>query len=245
MAKILVADDNSNIQKMVGLALKDHGIEVVAVGNGEAAVRKISDIRPDLVLADGMVRVRGVPDRGVTVAEVARRIHAAPDGGGARLAATQHFDPPGPTFSGAVHVASVEVDGETGRVAVRDYVVVEDCGPVINPMIVEGQIHGAVAQGVGEALSERLVYGEDGQLLTGTLMDYALPAAGAMPMPTIGHLETPSPLTPGGYKGMGEGGTIGAPAAIANAVADAVKPLGVAVTSLPIVPEDLVRRHGS
>jgi carbon-monoxide dehydrogenase large subunit len=199
----------------------------------------------DLVLADGMVRVRGVPDRGVTVAEVARRIHAAPDGAGARLAATQHFDPPGPTFSGAVHVASVEVDGETGRVAVRDYVVVEDCGPVINPMIVEGQIHGAVAQGIGEALSERLVYDGDGQLLTGTLMDYALPAAGAMPAPTIGHLETPSPLTPGGYKGMGEGGTIGAPAAIANAVADAVKPLGVAVTSLPIVPEDLVRRHGS
>ena len=199
----------------------------------------------DLVLADGMVRVRGVPDRGVTVAEVARRIHAAPDGGGARLAATQHFDPPGPTFSGAVHVASVEVDRETGRVAVRDYVVVEDCGPVINPMIVEGQIHGAVAQGIGEALSERLVYDGDGQLLTGTLMDYALPTAGAMPAPTIGHLETPSPLTPGGYKGMGEGGTIGAPAAIANAVADAVKPLGVAVTSLPIVPEDLVRRHGS
>ena len=199
----------------------------------------------DLVLADGMVRVRGVPDRGVTVAEVARRIHAAPDGGGARLAATQHFDPPGPTFSGAVHVASVEVDRETGRVAVRDYVVVEDCGPVINPMIVEGQIHGAVAQGISEALSERLVYDGDGQLLTGTLMDYALPTAGAMPAPTIGHLETPSPLTPGGYKGMGEGGTIGAPAAIANAVADAVKPLGVAVTSLPIVPEDLVRRHGS
>ncbi len=198
----------------------------------------------DLVLADGMVRVRGVPDRGMTVAEVARRTYAA-DGGGARLAATQRFDPPGPTFSGAVHVASVEVDPETGRVAVRDYVVVEDCGPVINPMIVEGQIHGAVAQGIGEALSERLVYDESGQLLTGTLMDYALPTAATLPAFTIGHLETPSPLTPGGFKGMGEGGTIGAPAAIANAVADAVKPLGVGVTTLPILPADLIRRHGS
>ena len=154
-------------------------------------------------------------------------------------AETERFDPPGPTFSGAVHVATVEVDAETGRVAVRDYVVVEDCGPVINPMIVRGQIHGALAQGIGEALGERLVYDEAGQLLSGTLMDYALPAAADLPSFAIGHRETPSPLTPGGYKGMGEGGTIGAPAAIANAVADAVAPLGIAVTALPILPERL------
>jgi carbon-monoxide dehydrogenase large subunit len=139
----------------------------------------------------------------------------------------------------------VEVDPETGRVSVRDYVVVEDCGPVINPMIVEGQIHGAVAQGLGEALGERLVYDASGQLLTGTLMDYALPAATAVPSFTLDHLETPSPLTPGGYKGMGEGGTIGAPAALANAVADAVKPLGVAVTALPILAERLRPRDGA
>jgi carbon-monoxide dehydrogenase large subunit len=187
----------------------------------------------DLVLRDGRVSVRGVPDRAVSVAEIARRAHASPPSG---LAATQRFDPPGPTFSGAVHVASVEVDPETGRVAVRDYVVVEDCGPVINPMIVEGQIHGAVAQGIGEALAERLVYDDAAQLATGTLMDYALPVASALPAFTIGHQETPSPLTPGGYKGMGEGGTIGAPAAVANAVADALKPLGVPVTALPILP---------
>src|SRR6185295_12371631 len=143
------------------------------------------------------------------------------------------------TFSGAVHVAAVEVEPETGRVSVRAYTVVEDCGPVINPMIVEGQIHGAVAQGIGEALGERLVYDESGQLATGTLMDYALPTAGALPFLTIGHLETPSPLTPGGHKGMGEGGTIGAPAAIANAVADAVKPLRRSVTTLPIQPAAL------
>jgi carbon-monoxide dehydrogenase large subunit len=135
----------------------------------------------------------------------------------------------------------VEVDADTGRVTVRRYVVVEDCGPVINPMIVEGQIHGAVAQGIGEALGEQLVYDPAGQLLTGSLMDYPLPAAGDLPSFTLGHLETPSPLTAGGHKGMGEGGTIGAPAAIANAVADAVKHLGIAVTSLPILPETLAQ----
>jgi carbon-monoxide dehydrogenase large subunit len=202
-----------------------------------AAAGRLLEASPeDLVLREGRVTVRGVPDRGLGIAEITGRA-AAPV-----LAATQAFDPPGPTFSGAVHVASVEVDPETGRVTVRDYVVVEDCGPVINPMIVEGQIHGAVAQGVGEALAERLVYDESGQLVTGSLMDYALPSATTVPALSIGHLETPSPLTPGGYKGMGEGGTIGAPAAVANAVADALKPLGVAVTSLPILAERIVGR---
>ncbi len=189
----------------------------------------------DLVVDGGRVTVRGMPDRGVTLSEVAGAA------GSARLEVTERFDPPGPTFSGAVHVASVEVDADTGRVTVRRYVVVEDCGPVINPMIVEGQIHGAVAQGIGEALGEQLVYDPAGQLLTGSLMDYPLPAAGDLPSFTLGHLETPSPLTPGGHKGMGEGGTIGAPAAIANAVADAVKHLGIAVTSLPILPDTLAQ----
>ena len=202
----------------------------------------------DLELTGGRVSVRGVPGRGLSVADLARIAHSAAPGArpdARTLEVTEVFDPPGPTFSGAVHVASVEVDPETGRVTVRAYAVVEDCGPVINPLIVEGQIHGAVAQGIGEALDERLVYDEEGQLLTGTLMDYALPVASALPDFAVGHLETPSPLTPGGYKGMGEGGTIGAPAAIANAVADAVRPLGIAVTALPILPEALCRRGGA
>ena len=134
-----------------------------------------------------------------------------------------------------MHVCAVEVDGDTGRIGVTRYVVVEDCGPVINPMLVEGQIHGAVAQGFGEALLEELVYDDDGQLVTATLMDYALPKADGVPPLTIGHLETPSPRMPGGYKGMGEGGTIGAPAALANAVADAVRP--APVTRLPLRAE--------
>ena len=125
----------------------------------------------DLVLDGGRVSVRGMPGRGVSVADLARIAHSAAPGAcpdARALEVTEVFDPPGPTFSGAVHVASVEVDPETGRVTVRAYAVVEDCGPVINPMIVEGQIHGAVAQGIGEALGERLVYDESGQLLTGT-----------------------------------------------------------------------------
>jgi carbon-monoxide dehydrogenase large subunit len=109
-------------------------------------------------------------------------------------------------------------------------------------MIVEGQIHGAVAQGIGEALLEGVVYDENGQLLTATLMEYALPKAADFPRPEIGHLETPSPLMPGGVKGMGEGGTIGAPAAIANAVADAVRHRGARITKLPIHPESLLGR---
>jgi carbon-monoxide dehydrogenase large subunit len=201
----------------------------------------------DVVLAGGRAVVRGFADRGVSVAEIARAAYAPPLGGlpGGQtpgLAATVYFDPPGATFSGAVHVAVVEIDPETGRVGVERYALVEDCGPVINPMIVEGQIHGAVTQGIGEALLESVTYDEGGQLLTATLMDYAVPRADDLPEPEIGHLETPSPVMPGGVKGMGEGGTIGAPAAIANAVADAVRHLGVRITALPIRPESLLGR---
>ena len=201
----------------------------------------------DLEIAAGRVTVRGMPDRGVAVTELARLAYSPPVGGlpgglEPGLVATQSFDLSGPTFSGAVHVAAVEVEAETGHVTVTKYVVVEDCGPLINPMIVAGQIHGAVAQGIGEALGERLVYDEAGQPLAATLMEYALPMAAAVPAFGIDHLETPSPLTPGGYKGMGEGGTVGAPAAIANAVADAVRSLGMPVTTLPILAEQLARQ---
>ncbi len=198
----------------------------------------------DIVLEAERAHVRGFPDRSVGLAELAGLAYSPPPGGlppdlGPGLSATVYFDPPGPTFSGAVHVALVEVDRDTGRPRVCRYVVVEDCGPVVNPTIVEGQIHGAVAQGLGEALLESVVYDADGQLLTATLMDYAIPRADDVPSFEIGHLETPSPLMPGGVKGMGEGGTIGAPAALANAVADAVRVLGVRITALPIRPESL------
>jgi aerobic carbon-monoxide dehydrogenase large subunit len=200
----------------------------------------------DVELAGGRAFVRGFPDRAIALAEITRLAYSPPLGGLPEgltpgLQATVYCDLPGPTFSGAVHVAVVEIDPATGRVAVRRYALVEDCGRVVNPVIVEGQIHGAVAQGIGEALLESVVYDDDGQLLTATLMDYALPRADDLPLLEIGHLETPSPLTAGGVKGMGEGGTIGAPATIANAVADAVRHLGVQITTLPIRPESLLR----
>jgi aerobic carbon-monoxide dehydrogenase large subunit len=199
----------------------------------------------DIVLESGRAHVRGFPERAVGLADIARAAYAPVAGGlpagmEPGLEATVYFDPPGPTFSGAVHVAVVEIDPDTGRVRIPRYVLVEDCGPVVNPTIVEGQIHGAVAQGIGEALLERVVYDDSGQLVTGTLMDYALPKADDVPSFEIGHLETPSPLMPGGVKGMGEGGTIGAPAAIANAVADALSSRGVKITSLPIAPASLI-----
>ena len=214
------------------------------------AAHRLEAAAADVELAGGRAFVRGFPDRSVALAEITRLAYSPPLGGlpdglAPGLEATVFCDLPGPTFSGAVHVAVVEVDPATGRVAVRRYALVEDCGRVINPVIVEGQIHGAVAQGLGEALLESVVYDDTGQLLTATLMDYALPRADDLPLLEIGHLETPSPVTPGGVKGMGEGGTIGAPATIANAVADAVRHLGVQITTLPIRPESLLAGSGS
>jgi carbon-monoxide dehydrogenase large subunit len=134
-------------------------------------------------------------------------------------------------------VATVEVDRETGQVKLLRYIVVEDCGTIINPMVVDGQIQGGVAQGIGMALYEQALYDENGQFLTGTLMDYLLPTAVDVPRVEIGHIESPSPLTPGGIKGMGEGGAIAPPAAIANAVADALAPFGARVNTVPLTPE--------
>jgi aerobic carbon-monoxide dehydrogenase large subunit len=209
------------------------------------AAHRLEAAAADVELTGGRAYVRGFPDRSIALAEIARIAYSPPRGGlpdglAPGLQATVYCDLPGPTFSGAVHVAVVEIDPATGRVTVRRYALVEDCGRVINPVIVEGQIHGAVAQGIGEALLESVVHDDNGQLLTATLMDYALPRADDLPLLEIVHLETPSPVTPGGVKGMGEGGTIGAPATIANAVADAVRHLGVQITSLPIRPESLL-----
>jgi carbon-monoxide dehydrogenase large subunit len=222
--------------------------EVVGTKLRALAATRLEAAAEDIVLGGGRASVRGAPDHSVAIAELARLAYVPPTGGlpaglPPGLEATIYFDPPGQTFSGAVHVAAVEIDRETGHVTVSRYVVVEDCGPIINPMLVEGQIHGAVAQGLGEALLEELVYDEGGQLLTATLMDYAVPRADGLPSFEIGHLETPSPRMPGGFKGMGEGGTIGAPAALANAVADAVRPLSL--TRLPIRAKDLVNSTAS
>jgi carbon-monoxide dehydrogenase large subunit len=215
------------------------------------AAHRLEAAVDDLVLAEGVVAVRGVPDRRLDVREVARMAYqgasALPDGLEPGLEATRFYDPPPATFSTGAHLAVVDVDAETGRVDLVRHVVVEDCGRMINPMIVEGQIHGAVGQGVGNALHEALVYDGAGQLLTGTLMDYHLPRADELPSIEIGHVTTPPPVSLAGFKGMAEGGTIGAVAAVANAVADALGPVGGEVCELPLTPArvlGLIRGEG-
>lgn len=196
----------------------------------------------DLELEDGQVRVKGSPDRFVEVAEVARaaflEAQRLPEGEAGTLEANAGFDPPG-TFSNATHGVEVEIDPETGEVRLSRYVVAEDCGVMINPMIVEGQVRGGVAQGIAAALYERLVYDDEGQLVTSTLMDYLVPTAMEIPSVEILHLETPCEYSETGAKGMGEGGTMGAPAAIASAVADALSHLGIEIDHLPITPDRL------
>jgi carbon-monoxide dehydrogenase large subunit len=166
----------------------------------------------------------------------------------AALEATQYFEPPTVTYANAVHATVVEVDVATGEVRVLQYVVVHDCGRVINPMVIDGQIHGGVAQGIGGALQEELVYDENGQLLTASLMDYLLPTADQVPPFALSHHESPSPRNPLGLKGLGEGGAISPPAAIANAVEDALRPFGVEVRATPLSPERILaliqRAHG-
>ncbi len=131
----------------------------------------------------------------------------------------------------------MEVDVKTGFVRLLRYAVVEDCGVMINPLIVDGQVHGGVVQGIGGALLEHLVYDENGQMLSQTLMDYLLPTALDVPTIEVHHLQTPSPFTVGGFKGMGEGGAIAPLPALANAVSDALAPLGVSVSALPLSPD--------
>ena len=185
----------------------------------------------DLELAGGRVHVRGVPASAVTLAQVAQKAYLAPmelpPGMEPGLEATHAFDPPALTFSSGTHVCEIEVDRETGSLAILRHTIVEDCGRMLNPLIVEGQLHGATAQGLAGALFEEIVYDADGQNLSGTLLDYALPTAAALPSFEVEHLERSDPATPLGMKGMAEGGTMGASAAISNAVADALAPLGV------------------
>lgn len=196
----------------------------------------------DVEVANGQCRVRGVPGRALsfaTLAQEALRGQSLPPGLDPGLEARFTYQPDNWTFPYGVHLALVEVAPDTGAVAVLGYWVVHDCGTVINPLLVEGQLHGGLAQGLGGALREELVYDESAQLLCRTLMDYALPTAADVPAPVLEHLETPSPHTPGGFKGMAEGGTIGAPAAIVNAVADALAAAGVdnaAVDRYPLTP---------
>jgi CO/xanthine dehydrogenase Mo-binding subunit len=190
----------------------------------------------DIELGNGRAFVRGSPSRSVTMGELAAAANPLrgvipKEWEGPGLEASRYFAPPRGTFAGGCHALIIEVDRGTGAVRVDKYVVVHDCGRIINPMILEGQIQGGVAQGIGGAFYEKLIYDEDGQLLTQTYMDYLLPTIAEVPRAEIDHIETPSPLNPLGVKGAGEAGVIPVPAAFASAVDDA---LGVRITQVPL-----------
>ncbi|HYU18841.1 MAG TPA: molybdopterin cofactor-binding domain-containing protein, partial [Chloroflexota bacterium] len=195
----------------------------------------------DVELVDGAVRIRGVPERALSLREISRVAHFNPprlpkdtDPGLVEIA---RYDPPTGTWSNGCQAAVVEVCPETGLISLLRYFAVEDCGRVVNPLVVDGQVLGGTVQGIGQALLEEVRYDENGQMMTATLMDYLLPTAAELPNVELEHLSTPSPYTLGGFKGVGEGGPINALAAIANAVVDALAPLYPRLTETPHTPE--------
>jgi carbon-monoxide dehydrogenase large subunit len=235
-----------------------YGSRTTAVGGAALAVatRKIKEKArllashlleaavEDMDYADGRFFVKGFPDRFKTIQDIALMANLAwnlPQGMEAGLEASSFYDPPNFTYPFGAHVAVVEVDPETGKVQLQRYVAVDDCGPQINPVIVEGQVHGGVVQGVGQALWEEAVYDDNGQLLTGSLADYAIPRADGLPDIEVLSTVTPSPHHPLGVKGIGEAGTIASTATVYNAVVDALQPFGVESPRMPLTPERVWR----
>ncbi|TMA11708.1 MAG: xanthine dehydrogenase family protein molybdopterin-binding subunit [Deltaproteobacteria bacterium] len=198
----------------------------------------------DLNFSEGRFSVKGVPKKGLTIQQIALEAHMArklPKKMEPGLSATSVFEPSNFTFPFGTHICVVEVEPQTGRVEIKKYVAVDDCGRVINPLLVDGQIQGGIAQGLGQALFEEVVYDENGQLLTSSLMDYALPRAVDLPHLDLARTETPTPVNPLGVKGVGEAGTIGSTPAIVNAVVDALVPFGVTHIDMPLKPEKIWR----
>jgi len=218
---------------------------VMSVNKVEEKAKKIAAFlleaaEADLVFESGQFFVKGTPGRGITIQQVAFAAyvpHKYPTGLEPGLEATSFYDPSNFTWPFGSHVAVVEVDPETGVIKLRRYIAVDDCGRVINPLLVDGQIQGGLAQGIAQALFEEAVYDENGQLISGSLMDYAVPKADDLVNFELDRTETPSPVNALGVKGIGEAGTIASSAAIVNAVVDALAPLGVKHLDMPLKPE--------
>jgi len=197
-----------------------------------------------VVFAGGRFSAPGASDRQLGWGELAGEAYLAknlPAGLEPGLEASSFFEPKNFTFPFGTHIVAVEIDRETGKVAIKKYVAVDDCGPQINPLLVEGQVQGGIAHSIGQVLFEQTIYDENGQLLTGEFMDYAIPRAADIPEYILGSTVTPSPSNPLGIKGVGEAGTIGATPAVANAVIDALEPLGIRHLDLPLTPERVWR----
>jgi len=233
------------------------GSRSMAVG-GSALVRTLDTVKAkavriaahlleaapeDIELKDGQYQVKGVPSRGVTFAQIADRAYSndLPEGMETGLEATNFFHIDDSTCPFGAHVAVVEVERDTGEVRVRDFFSVDDCGPRVSPMLVEGQVHGGLAQGLAQALWEEVAYDENGQAPTATLMEYALPRASRLPHFTLDQTVTLSPTNPLGVKGIGEAATVGSTPAVVNAVVDALRPLGVRDIDMPLTPEKVWR----
>jgi carbon-monoxide dehydrogenase large subunit len=205
----------------------------------------------DLIMDNGQVFVHGAPARAVALGDLARMVEEQPElieheppnpANGTPiegLAAWHDFSPRGPAYASGTHLAVVEIDSETGEVQILKYVAVDDCGRVLDHALVDAQVHGGLAQGIGQALYEEVLYDQEGQLLSGTLLDYALPNASMVPEFTTDFIETPSPFNPLGAKGAGESGCIGGPPAVVNAVLDALSPLGIKTVDMPLRPEKI------
>ncbi|MDX6376079.1 MAG: aerobic carbon-monoxide dehydrogenase large subunit, partial [Gaiellaceae bacterium] len=194
----------------------------------------------DIEVAEGKFSVKGSPDKGMTLAEVAGAAFIPgenwPEGMEPGLEETAFYDPSNFVFPFGAHCCVVEIDPETGNVDVVRYLAVDDCGPAINPKLIDGQVHGGIAYGIGQALYERVHYDENGQLTTATFVDYCLPSAADLPSFVTDRTETPSPTNSLGVKGIGEAGTIAATAAVTNAVIDAMKAKGVTYMNMPLTP---------
>tara|TARA_B100001971_G_C18255114_1_gene581433 strand:- start:2555 stop:3499 length:945 start_codon:yes stop_codon:yes gene_type:complete len=198
----------------------------------------------DIVFEEGKLFPKGVPAKALEFQEIVDAAYVAnalPPEIEPGLSATHFFDPPNFTFPFGAHLAVVAIDKETGEVNIERYVAVDDCGRIINPMIVAGQLHGGIAQGIAQALYEEAVYDDNGQLSTGSLMDYAVPKAAWIPTFELGHTETLTPVNPLGAKGVGEAGTIASSAAVINAVVDALSPFDVAHLDMPASPQNVWR----
>jgi carbon-monoxide dehydrogenase large subunit len=191
----------------------------------------------DIEVAGGKFSVKGSPDKGMTLAEVSGAAYIPenlPEGMEPGLEETTFYDPENFVYPFGAHACVVDVDADTGRVDVVRYIAVDDCGPAINPMIIDGQIHGGIAHAIGQALYERIHYDETGQLVTSTFVDYCLPSAADLPSFETDRTETPSPTNQLGVKGVGEAGTIAGSPAVVNAVIDALRPLGVTFINMPL-----------
>jgi aerobic carbon-monoxide dehydrogenase large subunit len=233
--------------------LDTYGSRTLAVG-GEALARaankvaekakaivahKLEAAPEDIEIRDGKYQVKGSPDKAMTLAEVAGEAYVPldlPEGMDPGLEETVFYDPENFVFPFGAHACIVDLDPDTGKVKIVRYVAVDDCGPAINPLIIDGQVHGGIVHAVGQALYEQVIYDEDGQLVTGTFVDYALPTAAEIPTFETDRTETPSPTNSLGVKGVGEAGTIAGSATVTNAVIDALRPLGVDYINMPLTP---------